>query len=395
MKSTLATEKSNTYLLDNYGRLPITMVRGLGSEIWDIDNKRYIDFFSGFGGCGITGHCDPRITEVIHSQSIKLLCHGNFFSSEPQVDLAEKIVSHAFSGKVFFCHSGAEANEAALKLARKAAGLSRHKIISFKNCFHGRTMGALSITPPSFQNGFEPMLEGSIQVPFGDIEALENAIDSQTAGVFIEPIQGEGGINISELSFMKALRALCDKHGILLICDEVWTAPARTGKWFAYQHYGITPDAMTMAKAIGGGAPLAALLVAEKWQDVLSPGTHGCTMGGNPLCAAISLRSLEIIEEDKLCKRAEILGNKIQEFFTQQKLSCIKEVRGKGLMIALELKELKDGISPMDIVKECLTHGLSIAPGKNNTIRLAPALNIKENLLDEGLNLLKDVLINY
>ena len=226
-------EASEQLLIPNYGPRLLAMQRGEGSRIWDADGTEYIDFFAGFGGGGVAGHCHPSIVAALKTQSETLLSHGNFFTNAPEVELARAITSRAFAGKVFFCHSGGEANEAAIKLVRLAAGQGKYKIISFTNCFHGRTMGGLSLTPEPKQRGFEPMLPGNVMVPYGDLPATSAAIDDATAAIFVEPIQGEGGVNVPTLEFMQGLRALCDEKGLLLVCDEVWTAPERTGKWFA------------------------------------------------------------------------------------------------------------------------------------------------------------------
>ena len=294
---------TSRYLIENYGRLPVAMVRGRGARIWDADGREYIDFFAGFGGGGVAGHCHPKVVEAIKAQAETLLSHGNLFTSAPQVALARAITEHAFGGKVFFCHSGAEAAEAALKLARLAAGEGRYKVISFHHCFHGRTMGALSLTPQRFQEGFEPMLPGNVKVDYGDLEAVRSVADDETAAIFVEPIQGEGGVNVPTVEFMQGLRALCDEKGLLLVCDEVWTAPARTGRWFGYQHFDIAPDVMTLAKALGGGVPVGACVAAPKYADVLGPGKHGCTMGGNPLCAAAGVACKKPARNEKRVKR--------------------------------------------------------------------------------------------
>jgi len=296
-----ATDK---YLMPNYGPRLLAVVRGKGSRIWDADGKEYIDFFAGFGAGGAVGHCHPAVVAAVQEQAETLMSHGNFFTSQPQIELARRITEHAFGGKAFFGHSGADANEAALKLTRLATPKGRYKIISFNGCFHGRTMGALSLTPAKYQEGFEPMLPGNVQVDYGDLDAVRAAIDDETAGVFVEPIQGEGGVNVPSVEFMQRLRKLCDDNGILLVCDEVWTAPARTGKWFAYQHFGITPDVMTLGKAVGGGAPVGVCVAAPKWADVLGPGKHASTMGGNPLCASAGAAAMKVIEDEKLVERA-------------------------------------------------------------------------------------------
>ena len=380
---------SQQFVLENYGRVPLAMVRGEGSYLWDSTGKRYLDFFVGFGAGGVAGHCHPKIVEAVQQQAATLFCHGNLFTNPPQTFLAQKLVEHSFPGQVFFCHSGTEANETAIKLVRKATSEGRYKIISFENSFHGRTMGALSLTPPSFQKGFDPMLEGNVMLPHGDLEAVAKAIDDTTAGIFIEPIQGEGGVNEASVEFMVGLRKLCDKHEILLVCDEVWNSPARTGKWFSHQYYEIQPDVMTLAKALGGGLPIAACIVAKKWQDVLGPGSHGCTMGGNPLCAAAALATVSLVEDEKLGDRAVTLGEHAKSHFQKQNLSSVKEVKGKGLMLGLALDE---STSAAEVVTRAREAGLIVCTAKNNVVRIAPALVIDEELLSEGLKILADVI---
>lgn len=382
-------DSSQKVLIENYGRLPIAAARGAGATLWDADEKEYLDFFVGFGGGGVAGHCHPKIVSALQLQAETLLSHGNLLTSAPQVELAEAITRHGFGGKVFYCHSGAEANEAALKLVRLAAGEGRYKIISFHGCFHGRTMGALSLTPESFQKGFEPMLAGNVKVPYGDIDAVREAVDDETAGVFVEPIQGEGGLNVPTVEFMQALRSLCDEKNLLLVCDEVWTAPARTGRWFAYQHYDMTPDVMTLGKAIGGGTPVAACVAAPKWADVLTPGTHGCTMGGNPLCTAAGAAAMKLIEEENLTDRAVQLGERFTRAVQSASPACVKGIRGKGLMIGVLLDEDR---SAKDVMMTCLDRGLMLCLAKGNVIRIAPPLTIGEDLFDQGMEILLDVL---
>jgi acetylornithine/N-succinyldiaminopimelate aminotransferase len=380
---------SSQYLIENYGRLPIAFKSAYGSEIIDANGKKYLDLFVGFGAGGIAGHCHPEVVKAIKDQAETLLSHGNLYTSEPQAQVAKLLIEHSFPGKVFFCHSGAEANEAALKLVRKAAGAGRYKIISFENCFHGRTMGGLSLTPASFQEGFEPMLQGNIRLPWGDLESIEKAIDSETAGVFIEPIQGEGGMNVPSLEFMQGLRALCDKHKLLLVCDEVWTAPARTGKWFAYQHFGIIPDVVTCAKSLGGGLPVGACIVNQKWVEVLVPGNHGCTMGGNPLCLAAARAGLELIVRDRLELRAEKLGTKVCEYLQSERIPSVVDIRGKGLMIGIQLDSQ---VVVRDKMLLAIESGLLIGTAKQNVIRIAPALTIAESDLSRGLEILVEIL---
>ena len=382
-------ETSQQHLIENYGRLPYAMARGQGAKIWDADGKEYLDFFPGFGAGGVGGHCHPKIVEALKAQADTLLSHGNLLTSRPQIELARLITKHAFGGKVFFCHSGAEANEAALKLVRLAAGDGRYKIISFHNCFHGRTMGGLSLTPRQFQKGFEPMLPGSVMVNFGDLDAVAAAVDDETAGVFVEPIQSEGGVNVPTVEFMQGLRALCDEKNLLLVCDEVWTAPARMGRWFAYQHYGIEPDVMTVGKAIGGGLPVGACVAAPKWADVLGPGTHGCTMGGQPLCAAAGAAAMKLIEDEGLVDRAAQQGDRIAATIRNAGIACVREVRGKGMLIGIQLAEDR---AAKDVLLACMDRGLIICIAKNNVARLAPALTTPQDLLDAGVEILIDVL---
>ncbi len=380
---------SQKVLIENYGRLPMAVVRGEIARLWDADGKEYLDFFAGFGAGGVGGHCHPAITEAIKSQADTLLSHGNLLTSPPQVELAEKITAHGFGGKVFFCHSGAEADEAALKLCRLAAGPGRYKIISFDGCFHGRTMGGLSLSPESFQTGFEPMLPGNVKVPYGDLDALSAAIDDETAGVFVEPIQGEGGLNVPTAEFMQGVRSLCDEAGIVMVVDEVWTAPARTGKWFAYQHFGVEPDAMCLAKAIGGGAPVGAMVASEKFADVLGPGTHGCTMGGNPLCAAAGAAAMRLIEDENLVESAETKGAKVVEMIESADLSCVSDVRGKGLMVGMKLDDAKPA---KDVMLACLERGLILCIAKQNVVRIAPPLVTSQADIEKGVGILIDVL---
>jgi predicted acetylornithine/succinylornithine family transaminase len=377
--------KTNKYLISNYGRLPVAMVRGQGARLWDADGKEYIDLFAGFGAGGVTGHSHPAVAEAVRKQMDLIQCAGNLFTNEPQVELARMIVEHGFGGKVFFCHSGAEANEAALKLARLAAGEGRYKIISFNSCFHGRTMGALSLTPEKFQKGFEPMLPGNIKCDLNDLPGVRKAVDDQTAGIFVEPIQGEGGMNMPTKAFMQGLRALCDEKGLLLVCDEVWTAPARTGQWYGYQLHGIVPDIMTLGKACGGGLPVAACVAAPKWQDVLTPGTHGCTLGGNPVCAAAGEAVFKLIESHKLVERAEALGQRIMRKLADAKIGCVKDIRGAGLMIGIELDR-----PGKPALNACMDKGVLINITQDKVIRLAPPAIIDEPLLEKGL----DVVLN-
>ena len=380
-------ELTHKYIVENYGPPKLAVTRAEGSRIWDADGKEYIDLFPGFGAGGVTGHCHPAIVAAVEAQAKTLMAHGNFFTNAPQVELAEALAERGFGGQTFFCHSGAEANETALKIARINAGEGRYKIISFHHCFHGRTMGALSLTPEKYQKGFEPMLPGAVKVDFGDIDALAAAVDDETAGVIIEPIQGEGGVNVPTVEYMQAVRALCDERKLSLISDEVWTGPARTGKWFAYQHYGIAPDIMSLGKALGGGLPVGACVARTDLAEKMVPGTHGCTLGGNPVCAAAGAATMKLIEDEGLLDAAVAKAAAITDAITSAGIGKVKEVRGKGLFIGIEL-DCEGG----DIVAECMARGLIINCTQQTVLRLAPAIVIGQADLDAGMEILLDVL---
>jgi len=371
---------SRRHIMGNYGRVDVAAARAAGAKVWDADGREYLDLFAGFGAAGL-GHCHPAVVKAIQDQAAELMCVGNLYYWQSQAELAEAIVRHGFEGKVFFCHSGAEANEAALKLTRLAAGEGRYKIISFSNCFHGRTMGSLSLTGQTkLHKGFEPMLPGCVYVPLGDLDAVENAIDEATAGIIVEPIEGEGGVLVPTVEFMQGLRKLCDRHKLSLICDEVWTAPARTGKWFAYQHYGITPDIMTLGKACGGGVPVAACVARKGLDEVLTPGTHGCTLGGNPVCAAAGAAVFKTIERDGLVAASVAKGARIEKAIRDARVPRVREVRGKGLMLGVEI----DG-QAKDVFARCLEQGVMVNATAGNVIRLAPPMTISDEELDKGL----------
>jgi acetylornithine/N-succinyldiaminopimelate aminotransferase len=367
--------------------LPAALVRGEGSRLWDADGKEYIDLFAGFGGT-ILGHCHPVLVEAVAKQAHTLWATGNQFYTEPQVRLAERLKAQAFDGRAFFCHSGAEANEAAIKLARLAGGEGRFKIISMEKGFHGRTLGALSATPtPEYQKGFYPLVPGFMSVPYNDLEALEKAIDKETCAVMVEPIQGEGGINMPAENYLRGVRELCTRHKLTMICDEVWTGVGRTGRYFGHQYAGITPDILTLGKALGGGAPVGCMFAEPGRAALLKPGTHGCTLGGNPICAAVGAAVLETVERDNLCaaavKLGEIAAGRIRNF--KNASEKIKEVRGRGLMLGVELAAA-DG-SP--VVNHALANGLIINATRKNVLRLSPALTITEGTLQQGLDILE------
>ncbi len=287
-------------------------VRGEGSYLWDADGRRYIDLFPGWGVDGL-GHCHPRVVAAIREQAGKLLHVANNYYMEPQARFAQIISERSFGGKCFFCNSGAEANEGAMKLARlathAAAGKSRWKFITFQNSFHGRTLAAISATAqPKYHKGFEPIVPGFLYAPFNDLKAVEALVDNETCAILVEPIQGEGGVNVATPEFLQGLRKICDREGMILIFDEVQTGCGRTGKWFGYQHYGVTPDIMTLAKMLGGGAAIGAMVAQPKVADKLVPGTHASTFGGNPLACAAGIATFEAIEEENLLQNTVAVG---------------------------------------------------------------------------------------
>src|SRR5262245_10494710 len=309
MTSAHTIEQASIYVTDNYRPYPVSLVRGEGSYVWDAEGNRYIDFFPGWG-CNLIGHCPPRVVAAVREQVGKLIHVPNTWHMEAQGQLAQALSERTeFGGKCFFCNSGTEANEAAIKLARlNGAADKRYKIITFLNSFHGRTMGALSATgQPKYHAGVEPLLAGFRYAPFGDLNAVRPLIDHETIAIMVEPIQGEGGINIPPAGFVEGLRQLCDKHQLLLICDEVQSGMGRTGQWYAYQNWDIQPDIFTLAKAAAGGVALGGLVAKPEVADKLKPGTHAATFGGNPIACVAGLATIETIEEEKLLERALVL----------------------------------------------------------------------------------------
>ncbi|HET6248137.1 MAG TPA: acetylornithine/succinylornithine family transaminase [Tepidisphaeraceae bacterium] len=385
-------ERGQRTLIQNYARQPITMVRGEGAYVWDADGKKYLDLFAGFGG-GILGHCHPELVAAATKQAQTLWHVGNSFYSEPQIELAEHLRRHAFEGQAFFCHSGAEANEAACKLSR-LRGSSRNphrwKIISLTHSFHGRTLAMIAATGnPAVRQGFEPDVPGFDQVEAGNFHALHKAIDEHTGGVLLEPIQGEGGVNLYPDGYLQKVRELCTEKDLTLIFDEVWTGGGRTGKWFGHQHFldkagkVIEPDIMTLGKAMGGGLPVGVMYAKPHVAALLGPGKHGCTLGGNAICTAVSKTIFDVIERDGLVERAAVLGEQTMarlknESSIRQKIAA---VRGKGLFIGIELKE-----APDKFMDKALAAGLIINLTAKKVIRLAPPINIEESLWQVGMD---------
>ena len=382
------------HVIGNYTRYPVCLVRGDGSWVWDAEGNRYLDFFPGWG-CGILGHCPPRVVEAVRDQVGQLIHVPNTWYTEPQVLLAQALAERTgWGGQCFFCNSGTEANEAAIKLARlNGKPKGKYKVVTFTNSFHGRTMGALSATAqPKYHAGVEPMLPGFLYAPFGDLDATAKLIDAETAAILLEPIQGEGGVNLPPAGFLEGLREQCDKNGMLLMFDEVQTGMGRTGTWFAHQHWNVVPDVVTLAKAIAGGVALGGLIAKSEVAEKLKPGTHAATFGGNPIACRAALATIETFDADGLLDRAAQVGERFRGHFTTLKEKCplVTEVRVKGAMIGVQL-----AVEGAPVVQKCLDRGLLVNCTHSTVIRLLPAVNIPDDLIDEGCELLADVLLTH
>ncbi len=397
MIETLSSEQviglAKSYLTGNYTRYPICLVRGENSWVWDAEGNRYLDFFPGWG-CGLLGHCPPRVVQAVQEQVATLIHVPNTWYTEPQALLGQALSERStFGGVSFFCNSGTEANEAAIKLARlNGKPRGRYKIVTLTGGFHGRTMGALSATAqPKYHVGIEPMLPGFNYATFGDLASIEKAIDGETCAVMLEPIQGEGGINLPPAGFLEGVRDLCDTHGLLLILDEVQTGMGRTGKWYAHQHWNIQPDIVTLAKALAGGVAMGGLLAKPEVAEKLKPGTHAATFGGNPLAARAALATIETIEAENLLARAEQIGQHFQDRFLalKERSPLVTDVRVKGTMIGVELT-----IEGSTIVQQCLKKGLLINCTHQTVLRLLPALTIADEQIEEGCDVIADVVLN-
>ncbi|MGH7279414.1 MAG: acetylornithine transaminase [Candidatus Rokuibacteriota bacterium] len=371
-------EWSATYHTPNYGRAPIVLVRGDGMRVWDSDGREYLDFGAGLAVSAL-GHCHPRVTGAIREAAATLLHVSNLYHSAPQIHLAKLLCDHSFAERVFFCNSGAEANEAAFKLARKYArerfADDRFEIIATRNSFHGRTLAAVTATgQEKYQHGFEPLVPGFKHVPYNDLRAMERALDSRTAAILVEPIQGEGGVRVPDDDYLPGLRKLCDESGALLILDEIQTGVARTGRLWAYEHAGIEPDIMTLAKALANGVPIGAMLTRTEIASVLTPGTHGSTFGGTPFVTAVALATFTTVLDDKVADRAARMGRELMEGLRAMatRHPIIRAVRGKGLLIGVELSEV---VTP--IVDRCREAGLLVLSAGDTVLRLAPPLIVE------------------
>jgi len=390
VKSKYVIDLYDKYVMKTYTRIPLVFKKAKGSKVVDIDGKKYLDFFPGWAVSGI-GHCHPIVAKRISKQTGELMHVSNNYYSALQGELAEKIMRHSFGGKVFFGNSGAEANEGAIKLARKYGNPKRKfEIITMNNSFHGRTLATIAATgQDKVKIGFDPLPEGFKHVPFGDVDALEKAITNKTAGIMLELIQCEGGINIASTDYVKKLREICDKNDIVLIFDEVQTGMGRTGEMFCYKNYGIAPDVMTLAKSLGGGLPIGAVVASSKFGDVLTPGSHATTFGGSPVVCAAALGVFEAIEKEKLLKNAVKQGWYLTKKLNllKEKHNVIKEVRGMALTIGVELSTDGEGV-----YKRCMEKGLLINCTQKKVLRIMPALTVTEKEIDKAISILDKVL---
>jgi len=384
---------SQRYIANTYSRYPLVLVRGQGCKVWTNDGKEYFDFVAGLAVCNL-GHCHPKVVQAIQDQSRKLIHVSNFYHIEPQIELAKLLCENSFADRVFFCNSGAEANEAAMKLAKKYAKdtgrTERFEIITMEKSFHGRTMLTMSATgQEKIQKGFEPLVPGFKYVPFDDIEAVLRAVTPNTCAIMVEPIQGEGGVNCPSDGYLRELRELCRKRGILLIYDEVQVGMGRTGKLFAYEHEGVYPDIMTLAKSLAGGVPIGAMVATEEVAKSFGPGTHASTFGGNPLATAAGVAAVSTLLEDGVLENCRRVGehflNRLMDL--KGKYSFIKEVRGRGLIIGMEL-----GFEGSQIVTRCMEEGFLINCTMDNVLRFLPPLIVTTKEVDQLLGALDRIL---
>ena len=393
MNSTEIFALGESYIAPTYNRFPLALVKGEGVKVWDADGNEYLDCLAGIAVCNL-GHCHPRVSAAISEQAGRLMHVSNLYHIEPQAQLAEILCLNSFADKVFFCNSGAEANEAAIKLARRygdaVLGEGRTRIITMRDSFHGRTMATLTATgQQKVKTGYQPLLEGFDYVPFNDIEAVSRAITDKTCAVLVEPVQGEGGVILPAPDYLDHLRRLCDEREILLILDEVQTGIGRTGKFFAYQHSNVVPDILTSAKALGNGFPIGAMLASDRVISHFGFGSHASTFGGNPLAAAAAKATLETLIEEKIIEQVEAKGALIVAGLKKLKgefPEMIGAIRGQGLMIGMDLE-----IPVGEVVKACLDRRLLLGSAGSNTLRLTPPLVIEKTEIETMLKILSEV----
>lgn len=379
----------NDCIMPTYTKTPLVFIKGKGSYLFDIHNRKYLDFFPGWG-VGNLGHCHPKVMTAVRDQISKLIFVANNFYHIPQAKLAKELHFWVnFPSRVFFCNSGAEANEAAIKFSRKF-GNGRFEIITFRNSFHGRTLGALAATgQDKYKEGFSPLPEGFKTVPFNNLQAVEDALTDKTVAIMLELIQGEGGINVATQDFAKGLRKICDDKKLLLIVDEVQTGIGRTGLMFAWQHYGITPDIITLAKSLAGGLPIGVMIVKKEISQTLGPGSHASTFGGGPVICKAALAVLKAIHKEKLLNKAKMAGEYLITGLSslKERFPVISDIRGKGLMIGVQLK-----VEGKAVVECCMEKGLLINCTHDKVLRLMPALSVSKKEIDRALSILGEAL---
>ncbi len=382
-------EMSDEYLMNTIARLPVVFVRGRGMKLWDADGREYLDFLAGIAVCGL-GHCHPALARAISEQAGMLMHVSNLYHVPQGPALAKKLVELSGMGRAFFCNSGAEANEAAIKLARKWSkenrGRDKFEIITTLGSFHGRTLTTVTATgQPKYHEGFEPMVPGFKYVPYNDAGALESAVGPNTCAIMLEPVQGESGVHPATQEYMQAVRRICDEKGLLLILDEIQTGLGRTGKWFGFEHYGVKPDILSLAKTLGGGFPIGACLATEEVSSAFRPGNHSSTFGGNPLACAAGLVALQVMEEERLVENAAEVGAYFREALQRlkERRKDIREIRGVGLMVAVETT--RD--DARDIGTRCLQEGLVVNPVGSSTIRFLPPLVVTKDDVDAAVRI--------
>jgi acetylornithine/N-succinyldiaminopimelate aminotransferase len=384
---------ADKYMFKTYARFPLTLVRGEGCRVWDEDGKEYLDFVGGIAVCAL-GHSSPIVSKALERQSKELVHVSNLYYTRPQTELARLLVENSFADRVFFCNSGAEANEAAIKLARRYAnekfGPQRHLIISMEDSFHGRTMATLSATgQKKVKAGYNPLLEGFTFVPFNDLESLDQALDESVCAVMLEPIQGEGGVVLPDAGYLKGVKALCQDREALLIFDEVQVGMGRTGKLFAHEHYEVTPDIMTLAKALCNGLPIGAMLAIEELSNAFGAGSHATTFGGTPLVTAVSKAVVTSLLEDGWIDHCRVVGDYFKERLEElaKKYDFIKEVRGQGLILGVEM--MRPGA---EVVKAMMEKGFLINCTQEKVLRFIPPLIVEKEEIDLLVETLENVL---
>ncbi|MEJ2183499.1 MAG: acetylornithine transaminase [Nitrospirota bacterium] len=395
MDKKTAVLESQKYLMNTYRRFPVLLRKGRGMKVWGPDGREFLDFVGGVA-TNVLGHCHPKVVVAIQKQAQRLIHVSNFYHIEPQIELARLLVENSFAEKVFFCNSGAEANEGAIKLARKFSAVhyapEKREIIAAHNAFHGRTLATLAATgQEKFQKGFEPLTPGFRHVPFGDADALARAVTDRTCAVMLEPIQGEAGVQVPPEDYLKKVELLCRERGLLFILDEVQTGMGRTGTLFACEQYGVEPDIMTLAKGLGGGVPIGAVLATGRVAEAFAPGDHGSTFGGNPLACAAAVATLQTVLESgfllEQCRRmGAYLSAKLQDL-KRTFSSTVADVRGKGLLLGMELTR---DCGP--VVEACLQRGLLLNCAAGNVLRFMPPLIVQEGDIDQMAQVLGDVM---